>query len=122
MTRPVEGSPRRYRVVPSERAGYAPGRWQVQYYAPDIGRWFDHGDPRATKALARARITWAETGQTLHMTATRPHADGWFWECRCGAGELIPNPPDGARATLWDARRAGDAHLDEYRQTGDTRP
>ena len=36
---------RKYRLTPSERAGYGPGSWVVQYYDQAIGQWFDHGDP-----------------------------------------------------------------------------
>ena len=35
---------RKYRMVPSEKAGYGPGRWVVQYYARDMRVWFDVGD------------------------------------------------------------------------------
>lgn len=46
---------RRYRKVSSEQAGYAPGRWVVQYYDANIGRWFDVGDP-LDEAGATARL------------------------------------------------------------------
>lgn len=46
---------RRYRKVPSEQAGYGPGRWVVQYYDSAVGRWFDVGDP-LDEADAIARL------------------------------------------------------------------
>lgn len=52
---------RRYRKVPSEQAGYAPGRWVVQYYDATIGRWFDVGDP-LDEADATARLKEKQEG------------------------------------------------------------
>lgn len=43
------------RIVPSERAGYTPGKFVVQYKSAD-GMWFDIGDPKSkADAAARAR-------------------------------------------------------------------
>lgn len=48
--------PRRYRVVPSEKAGYAPGLSVLQYFDPDIRVWFDIGDPKS-EAEAQAQLS-----------------------------------------------------------------
>lgn len=40
---------RKYRMVPSEQAGYTPGLFVVQYRDPDVKRWFDIGDPKERK-------------------------------------------------------------------------
>jgi hypothetical protein len=44
---------RTYRRVPSERAGYGPGQWVVQYKDTVIGRWFDVGDPLSEEDAQR---------------------------------------------------------------------
>lgn len=54
------GQPKRkYRRFPSERAGYGPGLWVVQYYDRDMRVWFDVGDPlnseQASARLAELR-------------------------------------------------------------------
>jgi hypothetical protein len=53
---PSEQPKRNYRKVPSERAGYGPGLWVVQYYDRDMRVWFDVGDP-LTVAEAQARLS-----------------------------------------------------------------
>lgn len=52
---------KRYRKVPSDQAGYGPGRWVVQYHDPDVGRWFDVGDPLDEDA-ATARLKELQSG------------------------------------------------------------
>jgi hypothetical protein len=44
------------RIVPSELAGYAPGKYVVQYKSKSAGGvWFDVGEPRSKKQ-AEARL------------------------------------------------------------------
>lgn len=47
---------RRYRMVPSEQAGYGPALWVVQEWYYDIRAWFDIGDPLPREAANR-RLT-----------------------------------------------------------------
>lgn len=57
---------RRYQVFPSSEAGYGPGRFIVRYWDPEIGVWFDAGDPVSTREEADAALVeWREsaTGQ-----------------------------------------------------------
>lgn len=43
----------RHRMVPSEQAGYGPGKHVVQYYDREKKVWFDVGDPKSkTEAQA----------------------------------------------------------------------
>lgn len=45
-----------FRMVPSEQAGYGPGRFVVQGYSRGIRTWFDIGDPLSRPdALERLR-------------------------------------------------------------------
>lgn len=53
--------PRKIRVVPSEWAGYGPGRHQAQYRDPVTGIWADYGDPVDTYTEAIAKATEART-------------------------------------------------------------
>jgi hypothetical protein len=46
---------RKYRMQPSEKAGYLPGKFVVQYYEAGYKVWFDASDP-LTKEDAQARI------------------------------------------------------------------
>lgn len=53
---------RKYRKVPSEQAGYAPGLFVVQYFDKTVHVWFDHGGPRTdaeATALLRDLRGWA---------------------------------------------------------------
>lgn len=52
---------RKTRVVPSVGD---PGKWQAQYYDPDMRLWFDIGDAKGTK-------TEAEEGRQHYMTESR---------------------------------------------------
>lgn len=48
---------RKYRVTPSENAGYAPGQYVVQYYDPNMRVWFDMGEPKShSDALSLVRL------------------------------------------------------------------
>lgn len=66
-----------YRMVPSEKAGYAPGKHVVQYHDPVIGRWFDVGDP-LTEDAARARLRDRRDGAAASCSHphTRPASKG----------------------------------------------
>lgn len=44
-----------FKVVPAREAGYGEG-WIVRKWYPDIGRWFDVGDPVATRAEAEIKL------------------------------------------------------------------
>lgn len=55
---------KRYRMLPSDQAGYAPGLYVVQYRDDSLGLWFDVGDPLShADALARLRDLRANTQQ-----------------------------------------------------------
>ena len=56
-------SKRKYRIRPSEKAGYTPGKFVVQYYDPSYKVWFDASDPKATEEEAAARIQELESGE-----------------------------------------------------------
>lgn len=48
---------RAYRMVPSDKAGYGPGLFVVQYFDQEARVWFDVGDPLTeTEALERLRV------------------------------------------------------------------
>lgn len=95
-------SKRKYRIQPSGKAGYSPGKFVVQYYDASYKVWFDASDPMS-KEDAEARIKEQEqvvgnptpagevkAGDQLHTTE--------------GTGSVVANEP-----TKWgngqDARR-----------------
>lgn len=47
---------RKYRAQPSEKVGYGPGLYVVQYYDTEARVWFDMGDP-VPEGEARARVS-----------------------------------------------------------------
>lgn len=53
---PSDRPARKYRKVPSDKAGYGPGLWVVQYFDREMRAWFDVGDP-LTDAEASARLS-----------------------------------------------------------------
>jgi len=56
------------RIVPSERAGYAPGKWVLQYLSGN-GMWFDIGDPKTKREAeaAQKRETERYLASTHHL-------------------------------------------------------
>lgn len=65
--------PQTFRMVSSEKAGYGPGQWVVQYHDPEAAVWFDVGDPLDHDA-ARARLSRlrAEAATDLVLYWNRP--------------------------------------------------
>lgn len=43
---------RKYRIQPSAKAGYTPGKFVVQYYDPSYKVWFDASDPMSQRDAA----------------------------------------------------------------------
>jgi hypothetical protein len=64
---------RKYKVVPAREAGYTGSdEWIVRYYDPEVGRWFDHGDP-LPEAEAKARRAHLE--QPSKATPSQDYAE-----------------------------------------------
>jgi len=56
------GARKKYRMVPSEQAGYGPGKFVVQYFDHEVRAWFDVGDP-LDRAEASERLKAKRTEQ-----------------------------------------------------------
>lgn len=75
----------KFRKVPSEQAGYTPGRFVVQHYDRDAKVWFDVGDP-LDEATADARLAACREGtKTLTVTTWSHNRKGILRGVEVGA-------------------------------------